>query len=228
MAKKVVTRKQLLKEPDQFISLSGKLIEYGRTHLKPILIGVGTLFALLVAFIIVNQVSQSNERRASEMVEGVMAKYAAALADTDAKTAYDRVKPDFEALFDKYGSKHATKVARVVYGDISYNAGDAETAIAVYKHALDDIGQSPALKNIVISGLAHAYQLKGANPSSIEYFSMIADGTDTTLKSDAMFNLACLYEDAGEKAKSRAMIDRLLTDFPGSPYEALVREKTTG
>jgi tetratricopeptide (TPR) repeat protein len=194
MAKKPVTRKQLLKEPDQFISFSGKLIEFGRSNLKPILIGVGALFALIVIFVIINQVSASNERRASEMVEAAMAKYSAALADTDAQTAAERVKPDFEVIFAQYGNKHATQLARVVYGDISFNAGDADTAIAMYKHALDDVGQSVALKNIVVSGLAHAYQLKKEYPSAIQYFMMIVDGTDATLKRDAMFNLACLYK----------------------------------
>jgi tetratricopeptide (TPR) repeat protein len=228
MAKKPVTRKQLLKEPDQFISFSGKLIEFGRSNLKPILIGVGTLFVLVVILVIINQVSQSNERRASQMVESAMAKYSAALADTDAQTAFERIKPDFEALFAQYGNNHATQLARVMYGDISYDAGDADTAIAMYKHALDDVGQSVALKNIVVSGLAHAYQLKKEYPSAIQYFLRIAEGTDATLKRDAMFNLACLYENAGENEKRRAMLDRLLADFPGSAYEALVREEISG
>jgi hypothetical protein len=41
MAKGAATRKQLLKEPDQFITFSGKLIAFGRTHLKTILIWCG-------------------------------------------------------------------------------------------------------------------------------------------------------------------------------------------
>jgi hypothetical protein len=34
MAKGSATRKQLLKEPDQFITFSGKLIAFGRSNLK--------------------------------------------------------------------------------------------------------------------------------------------------------------------------------------------------
>lgn len=228
MAKKVVTRKQLLKEPDRFISFSGKLIAFGRSNLKSILIATGVVVALLLVVVAVRQISDRNERRASEMVESAVAKYSAALQDTTPETAYERVKPDFEILFDEYGGKQATKIARIVYGDISYNAGDADTAVAMYKRALDDFDQYAGLKNVILSGLGHAFQMKKAYPSSIQYFSMISQGTDNTLKSDALFNLAGLYEIAGEKEKSAAMYEQLLADFPGNQYEALIREKVSG
>ena len=226
MAKKPLTRKQLLKEPDQFITFTGRLIEFGKSNLKPILIGVGALIVMLVVIVAVNQISQRNERLASEMVEKVMATYSAALADTDAKTAYDRVKPEFESLFDQYGGKKAAILARIVYADICYRAEDADAAIAMYTHALDDFGQTGAMKNIVLSGLAHAHQLKGDRSAAIQYYSMIAEGEDPTLKSDAMFNLSCLYEADGKIEKRNAILDRMIADFPGSPYEELAKEKT--
>lgn len=227
MAKKALTRKQLLKEPDGFISFSGRLIEFGRQNQTRLLVAVGSLLALLLVVVAVNQVTARSARQASDMVEKTMTKYAAALADTDAQTAYDRVKPDFEALFDQHGGTPAANVARIVYGDISYAAGDAETAIVMYERALKDFEPSPALKNLVISGLAHANQLKQAYPASIQYYTMLADGDDATLKSDALFNLFCLYQQTGEAEKSRAMADRLIADFPGSPYESLISEKAS-
>jgi predicted negative regulator of RcsB-dependent stress response len=65
---------------------------------------------------------------------------------------------------------NAAKIARIIYGDISYNAGDADTAIAMYTLALEDFNQSPALKNIVLSGLGYAFVLKEEYPRSIQLF----------------------------------------------------------
>ncbi|BBO84301.1 hypothetical protein DSCO28_48670 [Desulfosarcina ovata subsp. sediminis] len=228
MAKGSVSRKQLLKEPDKFITFSGKLIAFGRSNLKAILIGAGVMIALVVVLVTVRQVADRNERRASMLTEKAMAKYSAALQDTDSKTAFDRIKPDFSALFDQYGSRRAVRIARIVYADISYQAGDADTAVAMYKRALDDFEQSSALKNIIVSGLGHAYALKKEYPESIRYFKMISDGQEKTLKGDALFNMACLYEAGGEKEKSTAMFQQLLADFPGSMYEALARERISG
>jgi tetratricopeptide (TPR) repeat protein len=225
MAKGAATRKQLLKEPDQFITFSGKLIAFGRTHLKTILICAGGILALLLVVATARQISNRNENIASERIEKTVATYSAALEDTDSKTAYDRVKNDFNDIFDNFGSKNAVKIARIIFGDISYNAGDADTAIAMYTQALDDFSQSPALKNIVLSGLGHAYILKNDYPQSIRYFETISADRESTLKSGALFNLAWLYEATGEKEKSTALYEQLLADFPDTMYGDLVREK---
>ncbi|MGD8701876.1 MAG: tetratricopeptide repeat protein [Desulfosarcina sp.] len=225
MAKGSTTRKQLLKEPDQFITFSGKLIAFGQAHLKTILIGAGSFFALVLAAAVIGQISDLNENRASEGVEKAMATYSAALQDTDAKTAYDRVKADFNDLFKKYGSKNATKIARILFGSISYNAGDADTAIAMYTHALDDFGQNSALKNIALNGLGQAYILKQQYSEAIRHFEMISADGGKMLQSGALFNLAWLYDRTGDKPKSTALYKQLLAEFPDSMYGDLVREK---
>lgn len=225
MAKGTVTRKQLLKEPDQFITFSGKLIAFGRSHLKTILIGAGVFFALIVAAAVVGQISNRNESKASRMVEQVLTKYSAALRDADAKTAYDRVKDDFAEIFDEYGSKSAAKIARIVCGDISYKAGDADTAIAMYTQALEDLGDASSLKNIVLSGLGHAYLLKGSQADAIRCFETLSREGELTMKNGALLNLAWLYDKAGEKEKSRASYEALLAEFPNTMYGDLVREK---
>ena len=228
MTKGAISRKQLLKEPDQFITFSGKLIAFGKTNLKAILIGAGAFFTVLVAFVVIQYTSDRNENQASELVEKTMAKYTAALADTDPKTAYDRVKGDFSAIITKYGSKRAAQIARIVFGDISYNAGDADNAIQMYTQALDTVGDFPALKNLVLSGLGYAYALKKEYPQSIRYFEMISDGDDNTMKSGAIFNLAWLYETTGDKEKSTALYTRLMEDFPNTIYSDLLKEKVNG
>ena len=225
MAKGSVTRKQLLKEPDQFITFSGKLIAFGRSHLKTILISAGGFLALILAVAVIGQVSNRNESNASRKVEQALAKYSAALRDTDAKTAHDRAKDDFTEIFDRYGSKSAAKIARIVYGDISYNAGDAETAIAMYTQALADLGDASSLKNIVLSGLGHAYLLNGSHADAIRCFEQLSRDEEMTMKRGALFNLAWLYDATGEKEKSRATYETLLADFPNTMYGDLVREK---
>jgi hypothetical protein len=228
MAKGASTRKQLLKQPDQFITFSGKLIAFGRSNLKPILIGTGIILALVLTVVTVLQIAQRNESQASQRIEKAMAEYSAALKDTDPKTAFDRVKTDFTEIFDKYGSTNAAKMAKIIYGDISYNAGDADTAIAMYNQAMEDFNQFPALKNIILSGLGYALVLKAEYPQSIHYFEMIAVEKENTMKSSALFNLAWLYEATGEKEKGVSQYQQLLTDFPASIYSDLVKEKVSG
>jgi len=228
MVKGPVSRKQLLKEPDQFITFSGKMIAFGRSHSKSILIVTGVILALLLVLVSTRQIANRNELRASEQVEKAMAKYAAALSETDPEEAYVQVKDDFASIFDKYGSKASGKLARILYGDVSYAAKDADTAIDMYSTALEAYEQAPAIKNIVLSRLSHAYLLKKEDQKAIQTFERISAGEETTMKYEALFNLALLYETAGDKEKSAALFEQLQTDFPTNMYSDLVKEKISG
>lgn len=228
MAKGGVSRKQLLNEPDKFMTFTGNVVAYAKSHLKIILSCAAAVFISLIIVATVSQVARRNENKASERVEKAVAKYTSILQDKDAKAAYEQVKSDFGDIFDAYGSKQAVKIARIVYGDMSYSAGDADTAIAMYSQALDDFGDTQALKNIILSGLGHAYLLKKEYPPSIRYFEMISETQEKTLKSDALFNLAWLYETTGEKERSVAQYKRILADFPDTMYADLIREKISG
>jgi len=170
MAKGTVTRKKLLKEPDQFITFSGKMIEFGRSHGKSILIGTGVIVVLLLILVSARQISNRNESKASALLEKAMIKYSAALTDTNPEEAYAEVKEDFTSFFDKYGSKASGKLALILYGDISYTAKDADTAIDMYDRALKAFGDTTATKNIILSRLSHAYLLQDKHHEAIQTF----------------------------------------------------------
>jgi len=59
MAKKRVTRKQLLKEPDEFITFTGKLIRFGRAHHKELTYAVCAVFIIVIAFAAVRYFSSA-------------------------------------------------------------------------------------------------------------------------------------------------------------------------
>ena len=225
MARGGVSRKQLLNEPDKFMTVTGKLIAFGKSHSKVIFICLTVFFVSLILAVVLSQISRRNENAASERVEEVLAKYNSILQEKDAPTAYEQVKSDFNDIFGAYGSKNAVKVARIVYGDMSYSAGDADTAITMYSQALDDFRGDQRMRNIILSGLGHAYLMKKDFPQSVHYFEMISEAQEKTLQSDALFNLAWLYENAGEKERSVAQYKRILADFPDTVYGDLIREK---
>ena len=228
MAKGNVSRKELLNEPDRFMVFTGKMIGFAKENLKAISIGAVALFLSLVIAVVAMQVSHRNETKASQRVEKALATYTSVLKDKDATAAYEAVKGEFKEIFDTYGSKQAVKIARIVYGDMSYSAGDADTAIAMYQKALDDFGQTPGLQPAILSGLGHAYILKKDYPNSIQTFEKLLGGQEKLLKSDALINLAWLYETTGDKARGIEQYKKLLADFPDTIYEDMIKEKIQG
>jgi tetratricopeptide (TPR) repeat protein len=225
MAKKKVTRKQLLKEPDEFLTTTAKLIAWGKENTKALVIGT-TLF--LVVFIAVSIYAFVNGRRsaAANMLFGqALEKYQTVAGEKGGLAALSAVSGDFDTLIDSYGSQPAGKLGRLFYGNMEAMAEDNDKAIVYYQKALKEFGDDPALRNIIHNGLGTAYQQKGDYPKAIMQFQKIADGPDSVLKDAALFNLGKLLGQLGKTEESREANQRLINDFPNSFYANMAREK---
>lgn len=229
MAKaKKISRKQLLKEPDEFMTLTGQFIQFSRKYQKQINWGVGVLFVLILIGIGGQYISKNNEKKAFALYKNAMVKYNAAEKDTSPTDAYEAVKADFNLILSQYAGKHAGKIARVMFADISYKAGDADTAISLYQKALNDIGSESAFRNMILNGLGYAYEMKQDPDSAVRYFEMIRSGDGGVLKSNAVFNLARIYRLNGNDEKSLDYYRMLLSDYPESFYSGIAKEKVAG
>ena len=228
MAKKRVTRKQLLKEPDEFMTVTGKIIQFGRRYDRQLTYAVCAFFVIIVALAAFRFFSNRAENTASELLRQAMQKYEALRSDTDAAQAYAETKPDFEQILEKYATKHAGKMAGVIYAGLSYDAGATDTAIRLYEKALADTAEGEGYRNLILSSLGYAYEQKGDIQSAVDYFERIAGNDSAVAKDVALFDLGRLYEALGASEKSRAAYTRLTSEFQDSVYYDLVNEKLAG
>ena len=228
MAKKRVTRKQLLKEPDEFITFTGKLIQFGRQHEKEITYAACAFFIIIIAVAAFRFFANRAENTASDLLSQAMQKYETVRNDADAAKAFAETKPDFEYILEKYSRKHAGKMAGVIYANLSYDAGETDTAIKFYEKALDDVAEEGGYRNLILSSLGYAYEQKRDIQTAVTYFERIAGGASPVAQDVALFNLGRLYEELGDADKSRAAYARLVSEFEDSVYYELVNEKLAG
>jgi tetratricopeptide (TPR) repeat protein len=194
MAKKRVTRKQLLKEPDEFITTTGKLIAWANDNLQAIVVGAIGFFILIIGISIYGYVQQNRSDAAQLMFSQAVTKYQTEAEKISESEALDAVSADFDKLIESYGNQPAGKLGRVFYGHISLAAKAYDQAITHYEKAMVNIDADASITNVVLNGLAMAYQQKGQYPKAIEKYRKIADGTHSMLKDAALFNLGKLYE----------------------------------
>ncbi len=222
MAKKRVTRKKLLKEPDEFITFSAKMIRFAQENRKYLQWGGGICVIILLSISIYNYVLFKNEKTALKMLASAM---------TGGATIADSLQPDpatrqnFETLVDAYPKTGAGRIAKLLYADILYKAGDYDRAALIYRQALADFYPEPSFKNVILSGLGHAHREMGDTASAIQYFETIAFGSDELLKDEALFQLGHLYEQTGDSAKSTDAFKKIVSDFSDSLYTSIVKEK---
>jgi len=229
MAKpKRVTRKQLLKEPDEFITTTGRIIQWGQQHARQLTIAGGIIVVLLVIVTAYRYYDNWVENNAFVLLNEVVTKYETNKTSSDVQMAYQSTKEDFENLIQKYDSTDGGQLAMFVFAGISNDAGDPDRAIELYEAGLKYFKSDPTYQSFILSGLGYAYEKNQDLKKAVSYFQKIADGSDSTVKDLALFNLGRLYQQLGDTEKSKAAYTRLTTEFADSIYYEVAKEKVKG
>jgi len=224
-SKKRVTRKQLLKEPDEFITFTGRMIEFSRKYQTQILYCAVAFFIIILSITGFRYYTNWKEKKAFTSLGYLMTAYNKALEN---KSDLTEVKNGFQEAVDKYSGYAGGKMARVVFANICYQTDDLDTSIALYTEALEDFMEDIPLRCFIQSSLGYAYEAKKDFQKAAYYFDEIASTENTSMKDEALFNLARLYDAAGNKEKSIDAYNKILSDYTNSPYIEIVKEKLNG
>ena len=225
MAKKRVTRKQLLKEPDEFITFSNRMIKLGVAYKKQLMLSAGVFCAAVLIFVGMQYVSSRSRAKAFSLLDNAVYKYDQMVVQKGPQKAFEEVKDDLELVLKKYSGNAGGRLARVTFAQYNFAAGRFDRAIGLYEKALGDFDNDPFYKAILVSGLGYTYALKGDFEKAISFFEQVVSGPEEGLRSDALFNLGLLYEQTGQKSKSIGAFRRIKEEYPGSFYSELAGGK---
>lgn len=228
MAAQKKSRKELLKKPDEFISLTGKLIGLITDYQKQIFYILYAVVAIALVITGYQFFAHRSEMKAFSLLDKARAEYESRQKATSAEEAYRSVSEEFQRIIEKYSGNAAGKLARASYANISYNAGDYQKAIELYKPALNDFKDHPLVYNLILSDLGYAYQQLGDDRNAVMYFEKVASDSDSTIRDEALFNLGLSYKRLGDDAKSSQAFQQILSNFPNSMYFDIVKEKLAG
>ena len=213
MAKKVKkTRKELLKEPDEFITLTGKLIRFATDHKTKLTYGLGIILALAIIISGMRFFSIRAENKASALLEQSMAEYSNLQANKKPEEVYTGVSGSFQTILKKYGTKSNGKLARLIYANICYDAGNYQQAIDLYNTSLNDFANHPMILHQVLSSLGYAYEQKQDYATAVSYFEKISAAPEQILRDEALFHLGRLYNKLGQPEKSKETYNKLVSD----------------
>lgn len=225
MAKKRVTRKQLLKAPDEFITFSSKLFRFASENRKYLQWGGIICVLIILSISLYNYISIRNEKSALQMLGAAMT---SDIVSDDSSKPDSTAKQQLETLIDKFPKTDAGKIGKVLFANLRFKEGDYDQAAIFYQEALKDFNQESSFKNIILSGLGHAYREKKEMALAIKYFEAIASGNDALLKDEALFQLGHLYKNRGDIEKSLAAFKKIVSDFSDSFYASVVKENIDG
>ena len=227
MAKKQISRKRKkqLKEPDEFITFSSKILD---TILENKNQAISILFILLlviITFIGIRGYFIKSENRAFTDMAQSMAEYRALGKANENTSTLQKVDGDLEKILNIHSAMHAKKFVKIYLANISFQNKNFDRAIELYLDSVNDFNDAPSIKNLILNSLAYSYEEKKDYKSAASYFELIVSGNDVFMKDEALFNLGRLYAAMDNKKKSKAAFVNIKENYPDSLYIELVRFK---
>jgi predicted negative regulator of RcsB-dependent stress response len=211
---KNISKKELLKKPDEFITLSNKTLNWTRENYKTVIGGIAGIIIILAAYFGYTAYRNHQENLGHE-------KYFSSQEQADSA----QKEKQLEGVIKDYPGTQGAYMAMVSAGNAFYQNKDYAKAIASYQMALDKGNFPLEILTLIRENLAYAYEAKGDYPLAVKAYSEIAQGKEAFQKEETLISLARVYQKMGKKDEAKKTYQDFIKMYPNSVYANLVRDK---
>jgi predicted negative regulator of RcsB-dependent stress response len=212
--KKKITRKEMLKRPDEFLTLSTQVLSWVKEN-YPMAIWLGSgVVLLLILFFGYSAYQNRQEKQAHE-------KYFTIQESTDSN---QRIK-QLEALVKDYPRTKAAYASWVTLGQLYYQKKDFPRAAWAYRSALNQGKFPSSFKVLILEDLAYAYEEQGDLQQAAKIFAELSREKENLLKEDIFLSLARVYQKMGKSQEAKATYQNFLQSFPKSTFAPMVKDR---
>jgi len=109
----------------------------------------------------------------------------------------------FKELIDKYPHSWSARMAYYHMGNIYYNSGELDNAIASYKKFLSSVRSDDAgIKFLALTSLGYCFEAKKDFKLALDYFEQAQKSNNTGFEAIGFRNIARIYEQLNDKKKA--------------------------
>ncbi|MEW6260672.1 MAG: tetratricopeptide repeat protein [Thermodesulfobacteriota bacterium] len=229
MAQKI-SRKQLLKEPDEFLTFSARLLQWIAAYRLQALIGLAVILGIGVLISGYQMLHRSWEKNAFTKLHGLTARYEKIQKTEGAAKAYESMQKEFDEFLSDASRRTAGKICLLTWAKFCEEAGQINRAIDVYGKAVDAFQNDPILASLARSALGHLYLKQSDTDRALSLFETIASTAEATpvVAEDALIQLASIYRQRQDEPKSRQYLQTLVQKHPNSIYKELATGLANG
>ncbi len=223
MAKKKITRKQLLKEPDEFLTLSGKAFNYARTHVKQLQYMGIILGALVLLFFggysyykYINKKGQETYNQAYEVFKN---DFKPDMNLADLKKSGEL----FHKVVEKYHLSKAARLALPEEAYVKFLHKDYNGAVSLYREFLDKVSGNERYEALARLALAACYEQKGELQTAIVTLKPILDEKSNPFGEPALFHMARLYRLNHQVNEEKQAVKKFTETYKNSPFLPMIK-----
>jgi len=226
MAIKKVSRKKLLKEPDEFITTTGRVIQYLRENQRQLTI-YGVIAAVVIAAGFLGySYFRWQEGKAEAIQQQAMQMYQEAYSQTGnlekEKENYKKALEKFKEALTVYGRGTTGQISQLYIGNSHYAMREYDAAIQDYSQCLDG-----PFRTLAFQSLGYAYEAKGDYAKALENFQKNAEGDPNPEQEESLLGVARCYEALKQNPKALETYQKALNKNPKSKMAEFIQWKVS-
>ena len=224
MTRKKVSRKKLLKEPDEFISITARTIQYVRDHRRQItMLSVMALAAVTAAlggysyFLWQEGKAQAIQQQAFEIYQEAFLKGSSPEGE---KESYRKAIEKFKEALKVYDRGNVSQISSLYIGHSHYALKEYESAITAYSGRYEG-----PFRAMAFDGLGHSYEAKGDFAKALENYQKNMEEEHNPFQGEGYLGAARCYEALQQKQKALETYQKALAKNPKSRMADIIQRK---
>jgi predicted negative regulator of RcsB-dependent stress response len=224
---KKISRKELLKEPDEFITTSASVAQYMRENTRQVIILIGTLVVALVIGVLIYGYRQNRLTESHMLYQKAYLEYSK--ADVSAEKVTDeqwrQILQQFDQVIRDYGATPDGELALLYSGHTLYKLKDFKGAAKRYEKMQSTSLVKKGLGSLVMYHLAMTRLASKDYEEAVSLFDQLCKITGSPYSRAAHASIAKIYMTMGKDKEALQAYRQYLKMFPQAPDAPLVRAK---
>ena len=226
MANKKLSRKELLKNTDEFLTLSGKAALFINQHMRQVkLIGIGVA-VIAVAYIAVwGYMKNVNTKGQEAYNTAYNTLIETAQSNENYEEGVEKSEELFEAVISDYGMSKAADLALPQVGHAKFVTAMYDDAVGYYDEFSTKVAHNEAYETLNQLALAACHEAKGEMKKAVEILKNIVEKPDNPFRESAMLNLERIYRADNQPEKANEILKTFAKEYATSPFYPMVKAR---
>lgn len=220
MAKKRITRKELLKGPDEFLTFSTRAIMFVREHSRQFEYCGMAIAAIILIYLGISTYLKYVNKEGQDAYNIAYYQVVKNMGPDAGEKKLREAEESFNKVIEKYGRSKVSKLALPEAAFIDFREKKYDESIVRYQKFLDKVSDSDeaSYRSLAKMALASCYEEKGDYKTAMGFLEQLTSSPDIFLREQAMLNLARVYRLSNQLEKSRKILKEFVEQFQTSPF----------